>query len=195
LLEMSSNQPDLFAVFACLQYIKSMWGYTGQATSMQNYMSAISHGGLSFIPANNIVIGPITVPCTGYTSTGAYYNSLACDGNAPWGWQQAADKIAQQVGRCTGMSAAITPHLMVVWLRLTDCAEAMHYSLRLLQVLSTCLLPPHTLHPTLLISSPCLLPPACLLLCAAIRHQPRRLPPPYHVHPQHPELLLDRAGQ
>jgi hypothetical protein len=75
-----------------------MWGYTGQATSMQNYMSAITHGGVSFTTANNIVIGPITVPCTGTLTSGATYNSLACDGNAPWGWQQAADKIAQQVG-------------------------------------------------------------------------------------------------
>jgi hypothetical protein len=63
---------------------------------MANYMRAISAGTVSFDPANNIIIGPITVPCNG-TYNGIPYSSKACDGNAVWAWQQAADRIAQQV--------------------------------------------------------------------------------------------------
>jgi hypothetical protein len=80
-----------------LQYVKNQYGYTGAANSMSNYMRAISGGTVSFNPADNIILGPTTVPCNG-TSNGIPFNSKMCDSQAVWVWQQAADKIAQQVG-------------------------------------------------------------------------------------------------
>jgi hypothetical protein len=47
---------------------------------------------------DNVVVGPIPVPCTGYTGAGVPFDSKACDAQSPYAWYEAADDYARQVG-------------------------------------------------------------------------------------------------
>lgn len=45
---------------------------------------------------DNLVIGPIDVPCSGSFSGGAF-DGHTCDGQTPYAWQYYADQVARQV--------------------------------------------------------------------------------------------------
>lgn len=91
---------------ACLlQFVKRTWGYTGEHVSMPNYIRSISYGSAVWRPEDNIVVGPINLPCEGYTNRGLKYNSLSCDDNALWGWWDNALSTAQvrPAARCSAV--------------------------------------------------------------------------------------------
>jgi hypothetical protein len=87
---------------------------------MQGYFPAVSHGGLTFTSGNQLIIGPITVPCTGTTAGGSYYDSNACSSNAPYGWQEAAENAA----RAQGINLANYPHRILYLPYNTRCTWA-----------------------------------------------------------------------
>jgi hypothetical protein len=93
-----------------LQYLKKQYGYNGEAYGMANYFSAITKNAVSFLPQNNIIIGPITVPCSGTTNSGASFDSASCSQYAPYGWQEAADRAAQ----AQGINLANYPHRIIM---------------------------------------------------------------------------------
>jgi hypothetical protein len=67
-----------------------------QYQTMSGYLSGISHGGLTFEPSDNLVIGPIDVPCSA-SFPGGSYDSRSCSQDTPYGWQYFADQAARQV--------------------------------------------------------------------------------------------------
>ena len=46
---------------------------------------------------DNVIVGPITVPCNGYTADGVPFSSNDCDAASPFAWYRAADDYAQKV--------------------------------------------------------------------------------------------------
>jgi hypothetical protein len=51
---------------------------------LQDYHSLCSFGRVTFLPGNNVVVGPFVIPWTGTGSAGAY-NSNNCGGPEVWG--------------------------------------------------------------------------------------------------------------
>lgn len=75
--------------------IKSLWtndyAASNSAKTLQNYHSQCSYNKTTFLPGDNIVVGPITIPCNGTTSFGAYWYADRCGNNEIWGWASAAE--------------------------------------------------------------------------------------------------------
>lgn len=68
-------------------------------TLPQNYYSRCSWGQVQFSSANNIIVGPLTVPCSGTsTSMGDYNFNMKCGLPEVYGLAYAADAWAVQVG-------------------------------------------------------------------------------------------------
>lgn len=86
-----------------LQTFKRQWtnNYGGAAgtpagRTMQDYHSTCSYNKVTFLPENNLVFGPIPVPCTGTTDQGQTWSASACGGNEIYGWAQYAEKWVVQ---------------------------------------------------------------------------------------------------
>ena len=73
------------------------YGTSSPATglfTMQDYYKGCSYGKVDFTPTNNVVVGPIDIPCTGVTSWGQSWNALANCGYAEvYGWAQLAEQV------------------------------------------------------------------------------------------------------
>lgn len=65
--------------------------------NLRDYHSNCSHGKVRFSEENNIIIGPIDVPCVGQSMFGTFDSSM-CDSAAIYGWMGYGDKYATSLG-------------------------------------------------------------------------------------------------
>eukprot|EP00798_Chlamydomonas_sp_ICE-L_P008461 gene8461-4904_t len=70
----------------------------GARRTMQDYYDACSYGKTSFTSENNVVVGPISLPCFGRTTWDAQWNSSLCGRDEIYGWAQAAEAYAVEKG-------------------------------------------------------------------------------------------------
>ena len=66
---------------------------------MAAYMSAVTYGKITYNAGDNIVVGPIEVPCQGvWAASGMSFNSAtSCGLVEQYGWAAAADAAAAAV--------------------------------------------------------------------------------------------------
>lgn len=74
--------------------------------SLQQNWAQCSYNQYSFTPSNNIVVGPINVPCTGVRADGVTpFRTATCGGDDRYGWAEYAENYAQTV-----LGIDITPY-------------------------------------------------------------------------------------
>ncbi|GAX73434.1 hypothetical protein CEUSTIGMA_g886.t1 [Chlamydomonas eustigma] len=86
-----------------LESLQAFWldEYGGPAASpvgstLQDYYSTCSYNKVSFSSANNLIVGPIDLPCTGVTNYGANWSAGSCGTNDILGWAQYCENYATQ---------------------------------------------------------------------------------------------------
>eukprot|EP00198_Chlamydomonas_reinhardtii_P004923 XP_001694259.1 gametolysin-like matrix metalloproteinase [Chlamydomonas reinhardtii] len=87
--------------------------------TMQGYFEGCSYGKMRFDPADNIVVGPVDVPCAGVSAkSGTPYSAASCSPDDVYGFAEAAEAAAV---RQYGLDLSRYRHRLVVLPQLASC--------------------------------------------------------------------------
>lgn len=82
--------------------VRSQWfdsDNNDTSSSLEDYYSTCSYNKYTFKPQNNIVVGPINIPCNGVRADGSVWSSTTCSVNDRYGWAEFAEDYAVKVLR------------------------------------------------------------------------------------------------
>ncbi|KAG2429997.1 hypothetical protein HYH02_013825 [Chlamydomonas schloesseri] len=87
--------------------------------TMQGYFEGCSYGKMRFEPSENIVVGPVDVPCAGVSAkSGTPYSAASCNPDDVYGFADAAEAAAV---RQYGVNLSKYRHRLVVLPQLASC--------------------------------------------------------------------------
>ena len=81
--------------------MRSKWSdaYSKGGDTLERFVSTISYGKWAMSPSDNIVLGPVDIPCSGRTSKGDF-DSSRCGPQDFLSWAEIAMDYAAQVVAC-----------------------------------------------------------------------------------------------